>query len=296
MGLFTAAESLAGLDLGPAPSRWWNCAGVRAGFELVRRRVGTAGARGGGRRIHPGPGLGAEAIRRVFTRNRIRTKKVATSVSGRSVIVKKLTLPAASLQELDESIQWEARQVIPFDLSDVQLDYQVLESASAGGDAEVLLVAARKERVRAIWGHRPGGPLSPDPGRGRLCLAERLRGQLSPGLLGHGGPAPYRRRRDQPGGDPGRRSAFHPRPVGRRQPVDRLLQKELRIGFEEAEQVKKDSTVEALEEGPAGALLHSALETLLLEIGKSLDLFEAAAAGESIQQVYVSGDAPAWKG
>ena len=52
-----------------------------------------------------------------------------------------------SRQELDESIQWEARQVIPFDLSDVHLDYQVLGNASAGGDTEVLLVAARKERV-----------------------------------------------------------------------------------------------------------------------------------------------------
>jgi len=53
--------------------------------------------------------------------------------------------------------------------------------------------------------------------------------------------------------------------------------------------MKKERAVEALEGGPSGALLQSATETLLLEIRKTLDLFEAADEGESIQRVYVSG-------
>ena len=72
-------------------------------------------------------------------------------------------------------------------------------------------------------------------------------------------------------------------------PLTALLQKQLGIEFEEAERIKKESEVEALEAGPAGALLQSATETLLLEIRKSLDLFEAGAEGDSIQRVYVSG-------
>ena len=297
MGLFTAAESLAGLDLGSSAVKVVELRRVRAGFELVRAGLEPLEPEAveGGSILDPDSV--AEAIRRVFTRNRIRTKKVATSVSGRSVIVKKLTLPAASLQELDESIQWEARQVIPFDLSDVQLDYQVLESASAGGDAEVLLVAARKERVSSHLGviaQAGRSPLILDvdgfalqnayeanyrPGSSVTAALLHIGAAVTNLVVTRGG-VPLFTRDLSAGGNQ----------------LTGLLQKELRIGFEEAEQVKKDSTVEALEEGPAGALLHSALETLLLEIGKSLDLFEAAAAGESIQQVYVSGGCSSLEG
>jgi type IV pilus assembly protein PilM len=42
------------------------------------------------------------------------------------VIVKRLSLPAMSDAELNEAIPWEAEQYIPFDLSEVQLDYQVV--------------------------------------------------------------------------------------------------------------------------------------------------------------------------
>ena len=60
----------------------------------------------------------SDAINRIFSQQNVKNKRVATSVSGHSVIVKKIALPAQSQEELSESIRWEAEQYIPFDIAD----------------------------------------------------------------------------------------------------------------------------------------------------------------------------------
>ena len=70
----------------------------------------------------------AETIRRVFESKAFKTKDVAASLSGNAVIVKKISLPVMTAAELDESIYWEAEQYIPFDIQDVNLDYQILDA------------------------------------------------------------------------------------------------------------------------------------------------------------------------
>ncbi|GAI42122.1 unnamed protein product, partial [marine sediment metagenome] len=59
---------------------------------------------------------------------KIKNKNVALSISGYSVIVKKITIPRKEEKDLEESIQSEAEQYIPFDINDVNLDFQVLYS------------------------------------------------------------------------------------------------------------------------------------------------------------------------
>src|SRR5688572_22305843 len=52
--------------------------------------------------------------------------------------------------ELSESIYWEAEQYIPFDIQDVNLDYQILDPGTgpeSRGSMDVLLVAAKKEKI-----------------------------------------------------------------------------------------------------------------------------------------------------
>src|ERR1700756_3779473 len=71
-------------------------------------------------------GTVSSAISKLFADHEIKAKDVATAVSGHSVIVKKISLPSMSDQELAETIQKEAAQHIPFDLADVSLDYQIL--------------------------------------------------------------------------------------------------------------------------------------------------------------------------
>ena len=72
---------------------------------------------------------------------------MATAVSGHSVIVKKISLPSMSDQELAETIQKEAAQHIPFDLADVNLDYQILSEDAGSPQMDVLLVAVKKDKI-----------------------------------------------------------------------------------------------------------------------------------------------------
>ena len=100
-------------------------------------------------------GAVAESIRRVFENKAFRSKEVAASLSGNAVIVKKISLPTMTPAELDESIYWEAEQYIPFDIQDVNLDYQILEAApgvETKGTMDVLLVAAKKEKIADYTG------------------------------------------------------------------------------------------------------------------------------------------------
>jgi type IV pilus assembly protein PilM len=91
----------------------------------------------------------SDAVNKLLDSLKMRRARVASALSGHAVIVKRLSLPSMSQAELNEAIPWEAEQYIPFDLSEVQLDYQVVNSGSdaAKSGLDVLLVAAKKDRI-----------------------------------------------------------------------------------------------------------------------------------------------------
>jgi type IV pilus assembly protein PilM len=90
----------------------------------------------------------SNAIRRMFEESRIDVKDVAVSVSGHSVIVKKITVPQMKAEELRGGIAWEAEQHIPYSIEDVNLDFQILGTGDNGkGEMDVLLVAVKKDIV-----------------------------------------------------------------------------------------------------------------------------------------------------
>jgi type IV pilus assembly protein PilM len=93
-----------------------------------------------------------DAIQRLFSAQKIKTADVATSVSGNAVIVKKISLPQMSAEELAESIHWEAEQYIPFDIQDVAIDYEVIDGGGGGGNMDVLLVAVKKDKISDYTG------------------------------------------------------------------------------------------------------------------------------------------------
>lgn len=89
-----------------------------------------------------------EAIRDLITHLNIKMKKVALSISGHPVIVKKITLPVMSDEQLAESIQFEVQQYIPFDLEEVNIDFQILGLSEDKKDQmNVMLVAAKKAMI-----------------------------------------------------------------------------------------------------------------------------------------------------
>jgi type IV pilus assembly protein PilM len=88
------------------------------------------------------------AIRQIFEENKIGLKDVAVSLSGHSVIVKKITVPQMKPDELRGGIAWEAEQHIPYSIEDVNLDFQILGSGDNGKEEmDVLLVAVKKDIV-----------------------------------------------------------------------------------------------------------------------------------------------------
>lgn len=90
----------------------------------------------------------SEVVSQLLDSLRLRRARVVAALSGHAVIVKRLSLPAMSQAELNEAIPWEAEQYIPFDLSEVQLDYQVVgEGDATKNSLDVLLVAAKRDRI-----------------------------------------------------------------------------------------------------------------------------------------------------
>lgn len=73
---------------------------------------------------------------------------VATAVSGRAVIVKKIVMDKMSEEDAREAIYWEAEQHVPFDIDDITLDFQILDDDIGAGQMEILLVAAKKDMVQ----------------------------------------------------------------------------------------------------------------------------------------------------
>ena len=74
--------------------------------------------------------------------------KVGISISGYSVIVKKVNLEIMNEEELAEYIHSEAEQYIPFDIDEVYLDFQDLKTGGPDADrTDVMLVAAKKEVI-----------------------------------------------------------------------------------------------------------------------------------------------------
>ncbi len=116
------SKPVVGLDIGSSSIKAVELKGTKQGYELVNfgleplaQDTVVDGA------IMDAP-LVAGGIGTIFDNQQIKTKTVATSVSGHSVIVKRVMLPMMTEDELYDRIQSEASQHIPFDISDVNLD------------------------------------------------------------------------------------------------------------------------------------------------------------------------------
>ncbi|MDQ3426605.1 MAG: pilus assembly protein PilM [Gemmatimonadota bacterium] len=93
------------------------------------------------------PGIVGEAIKSLMASAGIKTKKVVTAVGGRDVIIKKIVMDRMREAEAREVIRWEAEQHVPFDMDNVELDFQILDPEAEGLQMTVLLVAAKRELV-----------------------------------------------------------------------------------------------------------------------------------------------------
>jgi len=237
----------------------------------------------------------ADAIRRVFDNKAFKTKEVAASLSGNAVIVKKINLPVMTEAELAESIYWEAEQYIPFDIQDVNLDYQILDAGTgenSKGTMEVLLVAAKKEKIADYTGviSQAGRvPVIVDVDAFALQNAYEVNYGLDPSLVvalvNFGASAVNINILS------GGQSLFtRDISIGGNAYTD-ALQRELNVPYETADALKRGLHVEGYSMELARPTIRAVTENVLLEIQKTFDFFRGTTGSDRIDRLVVSGGA-----
>jgi len=235
------------------------------------------------------------AIRRLFDSRGIKTKEVAASLSGNAVIVKKISLPVMTEAELAESIYWEAEQYIPFDIQDVNLDYQILDSkdvAAAKGAMDVLLVAAKNEKIAdytGVIGQAGRTAVVVDVDAFALQNAYETNYGVEQGgvvvLLNAGASATNINILN------GDQSVFTRDISIGGNAYTEALQKELNLPFDLADELKRGEAVEGATYEDARPVLRAVTENVMLEIQKTFDFFKATAASDRLHRIVVSGGA-----
>jgi type IV pilus assembly protein PilM len=281
-------KSLIGLDIGSSCVKAVELKKGKSGYELVSYGIEPLaqdtvvdGA------IMDAP-LVAGAISNIFEAQKIKTKNVATAVSGHSVIVKRVSLPMMTEEELYDRIQSEASQHIPFDIADVNLDHQTLESLDSQMD--VLLVAVKKDKILNhtnvlaqsgknstvvdidAFALQNSYEVNYDPDPGQTVALLNIGASVMNINIVRGGIPLFTRDVS----------------VGGNQYTD-ALQKELDLSYEDAERLKKGEDIAGVAEEHRGTILRSVTDILVLEIQKTFDFFRATATGESIQKIVVAG-------
>ena len=290
MQLFSRQKPLVGLDIGSSSIKAVELRKAKDGYELLHAGLEPLASD----TVVDGAIMDAlsvsDSITKIFSQQKIKTRNVATSVSGHSVIVKKIALPTMSEEEMEESIQWEAEQHIPFDIADVNLDYQVLDAQGSSSTTDVLLVAVKKDKIlnhTNVITQAGKVPLVVDIDAFAVQNAFEANYHPAPNttvaLLNIG--ASIMNIVVTKGGTP---LFTRDVSVGGNQFTD-ALQKEMNLSFEEAEEVKKGKSIEGVQSENVDLMIESVSEVLLLEIQKTFDFFRATTVGEQLQRVYLSG-------
>jgi len=232
----------------------------------------------------------SEAIERIFTEQGIKNDRVMTSISGHSVIVKKIGLPVQSDAELAESIRWEAEQYIPFDITDVNLDYQVLGENTGTGNLDILLVAVKKDKITdfsSVVKMAGKTPVLVDVDAFALQNAYELNyepaSQDTVALLDIGSStmtinivsgSEFLFTRDVG--------------VGGQQYTE-FLQKEFNLDYNQAQSLKHGEEIENIDASEVNRVIESVTEIICLEIQKTYDFFKSTTTVDHIDRMIVSG-------
>jgi type IV pilus assembly protein PilM len=237
----------------------------------------------------------ADSIRRLFESRNIKTKEVAASLSGNAVIVKKIAVPMMTEAELSESIYWEAEQYIPFDIQDVNLDYQILDKgdpANGKNSIDVLLVAAKKEKIADYTGviaQAGRTAVVVDVDAFALQNAYEVNYGVEPSavvvLLNAGASATNINILH------GDQSVFTRDISIGGNAYTEALQRELSLPFETADQLKRGQAVDGSSYEDARPVLRAVTENVMLEIQKTFDFFKTTASSERIDRIILSGGA-----
>ena len=231
-----------------------------------------------------------DTIRTLLDSRQIKNNNVISAVSGRGVIVKRINMDKLKEQEARERIKWEAEQHVPFEISDVVLDFQIINPDLGNNQMEVLLVAARNETVNAHLDLLSGAGLNPL-------------------LLDYGAFAvqnAFEANYDQPAdeilalvniGADGTNINFIKNGVPyftRDLPMAsnsclQLMQKNLGISFEQASELIKGEPVSDISQESADSVFQSFADDFASSIERTLSFLAMSGGGERMSRIYMSG-------
>jgi type IV pilus assembly protein PilM len=232
-----------------------------------------------------------DTIREVIAASKTKSKDVVTAVSGHSVIVKKISLPFMTEAELEESIQWEAERYIPFDINDVNIDFQIFGSTQENPETmDVVLVAAKKDIINDYVSVIMESGLTPviidldsfalenmlainyEMGDGETVAVANVGATVTNINIIKNNTSAFTRDIFKGGNQ-----------------MTEEIQRQLHVDHEEAEKIKVGTKVDLSSQPIIQSVLKTASESLAVEIGNSLDFFQSTTAYEKIGRLYLSG-------
>jgi type IV pilus assembly protein PilM len=287
--LFGRTRNLVGLDIGSSAVKLVELKPGKGSYRLAQAGLETLSPEAIVDGAIMDSSLVVEAINRLVTGLGIRNTNFGTSLSGHSVIIKKISLPAMSESELAESIRWEAEQYVPFDINDVNLDYVVLDSTRPDS-MDVLLVAVKKDKIAEYTGvllqagktpalvdvdafaiqnaYEVNYPLTP----GRVVALVNIGASVTNVSILSGANAIF----------------WRDISFGGNQYTD-ALQKELNLGFDQAESLKAGGKAGEHAMSDALPILQAVSQDMAQELQKTFDFFTATTATERIDEIVLSG-------
>jgi type IV pilus assembly protein PilM len=288
-------KNLVGVDIGSNSIKVCQLKESRKGHQLVR----LAFAELPPQTIVDGQvmdsGTVVETLKRLFAEQKIRHRVVGLSVSGQSVIIRKISVPLMTPDELEEQITWEAEQHIPFDIKDVRVDYQVLRRREEESQMDLLLVAAKRDQISDYAQLARDARLKPvicdidafctqnlfELSRGlpldqTIALINVGASLASLNIISNGV------------------SAFTREIANGGNVITEELQKQLGVPYEHAE-AYKCGTWQPTPESPGaipdqvGSIVESTTDSIAAEIQRSLDFFMATSGEGEISRVFITG-------
>ncbi len=227
-----------------------------------------------------------DSLKELVKKAKIKTKDAVISIAGHSsVIIKRVSLPEMSEEELSESIKFEAEQYIPFDIEDVNLDFQILGPKEEAGQMDVMLVAVKKDIINEYLSVVKEAGLNPlivdvnsfaleniyevnyeiEPDK-NIAIVNIGASTINMNIL-KGGISVFTR-------DSAVGSNLH----------TEALQREFNLTYETAERLKKGEAVENVSPQDALSVMDLASEEIIGEVNRSLEYFH-----EDINEVILSG-------
>ncbi|MEW6455852.1 MAG: type IV pilus assembly protein PilM [Acidobacteriota bacterium] len=233
-----------------------------------------------------------ESIKKLSSEIKLKNKHVATSVSGTSVIVKKLVIPKIDPEEIEESIMWEAKHFITFPLDEVNIDYSIIErpEKEPGDRMDIILAAVKKEKINEYTSVilRTGKiPEVVDIDSFALQNALEVNYETSQNgliaLINIGASITNVNILD---GD----TSILIRDIlfGGNQ-FSEIIQKEFGLSFEKAERIKKGESVDGVSFAIASPLIDMIFNDLKLEIIKTFDFVKTNTHEKKVRKIFICG-------